>query len=303
MAVVRELITVLGTAVDQTGFHQYETGIARIKGLALGLGKMLGIGFGVDKIIEFADELVKSGKEIGKMRLELNLIARPIDDMDAAQQRVYETAQQLRVSYKDVFETFKQFSTEMRETNIPQDKILQTTKNIYEALRVERSSPEKMQEVMSVFERTFKRGAMRSVGVGQLFGLSPEIFKMLEKAFNTNEEGLRALAKAGKITAEAITEAFGVTNKELDEKFAKVPLKIADAFVIINNDLIEVVRQVYKLTEMSEFFGRIIAFVWTGFRNAIVSVTEAMGGLKNACSSFRYCFSNCTWTVVAFNIG
>lgn len=55
MAVVRELITVLGTAVDQTGFHQYETGIARIKGLALGLGKMLGIGFGVDKIIEFAE--------------------------------------------------------------------------------------------------------------------------------------------------------------------------------------------------------------------------------------------------------
>lgn len=88
------------------------------------------------RLLSLPNELVKSGKEIGKMRLELNLIARPIDDMDAAQQRVYETAQQLRVSYKDVFETFKQFSTEMRETNIPQDKILQTTKNIYEALRV-----------------------------------------------------------------------------------------------------------------------------------------------------------------------
>ena len=281
MAVVRELITVLGASVDQTGFHQYETGIARIKGLALSLGKMLGVGFGVDKIIEFADGLVDAGKEINKLRLQLNLVARPMDDMDDAQKRVFETAQNLRVAYKDVLETFKQFSTEMRETKIPQDEILKTTENIYKALRVERADPEKIQEVMSVFERTFKRGAMRSVGVGQLFGLSPEIFKMLETAFKTDEEGLRALAKAGRITAEEITKAFGQTNKELDEKFAKVPVKIGDAFKVIYNDLVAVTAQIYKMTEMSSFFGRIILYVWTGFRNAIIWVTNSLGGLQN----------------------
>ena len=288
MAVVRELITVLGASVDQAGFKQYETGIERLKSLALSIGKAFGIAFSADKIIEFADELVTAGKEINKIRIQLNLIARPIDDMDVAQQKVFETAQQLRVAYKDVFETFKQFSTEMRETEIPQDQILKTTQNIYEALRVERADPEKIEQVMQVFERTFKRGAMRSVGVGQLFGLSPEIFSMLEKAFKTDEEGLRALAKEGKITAEAITQAFGVANKELDEKFAKVPIKIGDAFTVIKNDLIELTAQVYKLTEMSSFFGRTILYVWNAFRNVVVETTKAMGGLKNVVELLGY---------------
>ncbi len=281
MAVVRELITVLGATVDHAGFKEYETGIERLKSLALSTAKMFGIAFSIDKIIEFADELVKTGKEVNKIRLELNLIARPFDDMEAAQQRVFETAQELGVAYKDVFETFKQFSTEMRETKIPQDQILQTTRNLYEAIRVERTSPEKTAQIMEIFERTFKRGAMRSVGVGQLFGLSPEIFSMLEKAFNTNEEGLRDLAKEGKITAEAIVQAFGVANKELDDKFAKVPIKIGQAFQIIYNDLVNVTAQIYKMTEMSSFFGNIILYVWRQFRTAVIAVSDAVGGLKN----------------------
>ena len=63
MAVVRELITLLGTEVDTSGFQQYETGIARLKSLAINAAKFIGIAFSVDKIIEFADGLVRQGKK------------------------------------------------------------------------------------------------------------------------------------------------------------------------------------------------------------------------------------------------
>ena len=67
MAVVRELITVLGASVDQAGFKQYETGIERLKSLALSIGKAFGLAFSADKIIEFADGLVDAGKEVNKI--------------------------------------------------------------------------------------------------------------------------------------------------------------------------------------------------------------------------------------------
>lgn len=281
MAVVRELITVLGTSVDQTGFKQYETGIARVKALAMDLGKMFGIAFGAEKIIEFADELVKSGKEINRLNAQLKILARPFDDINAAQEGVFNIAQRLGIEYQGVLETFREFYNEMRETNIPQEQILTTTENIYKALQVGKASAEDMHATMELFQRSFRRGGMRSVGVGQLTDIAPIIADKLKAFFNVNEEGLRQMAKDGKLTAEALVAALGTADAKLDADWSKVPMKLGRVFTIIKNDLIGVVAQIYKLTEMSSFFGRIILYVWVQFRNAVVSTTQALGGLEN----------------------
>lgn len=282
MAVVRELITVLGTAVDQTGFKQYETGIARVKALALSVGKAFGLVFGAEKIIEFADELVTAGKEINRLGAQLKVIGRPFDDMGAAQQRVYETAQLLGVEYKEVLSTFKDFYNEMRETDIPISKVEKTAENIFKALQVGKASNEETTRTLELFDRSFKRGGMRSVGVGILSDVAPVIFDKLKNFFHTTEEGLRAMAKAGELTAEKIVAALGETDVDLDKKWEQVPQKLGKVFTRINNDLVLATAAIYKLTDASVFFGKIVWFIWTRFRDAIVWVTESVGGLANA---------------------
>jgi len=281
LAIVRELITVLGTAVDTTGFKQYETGIARIKALALSVGAAFGIAFGAEKIIEFADGLVTAGKEINRLHAQLNIIGRPFDDLDASQKRIYETAQLLGTEYKQVFSTFKDFYNEMRDTNIPIEKIEKTTENIFKSLQIGKANREETERVLELFDRSFKRGGMRSVGVGMLSDIAPKIFDQLKLFYKTDEDGLRAMAKAGDLTAEKIIAALGTIPPEIEKEWEKVPQKLDKQFTKIHNDLTLATAAIYKLTDASIFLGRILWFVWVTFRNSILSVVKELGGLKS----------------------
>jgi tape measure domain-containing protein len=281
LAIVRELITLLGTEVDTAGFQQYETGIARIKEITKNLAATLGIAFSIDKIIEFADGLVDAGKEVNRLVAQLKVIARPIDDMNMASEETYNIAQRVGVAYKDVLETYKEFQNEMTETNVPQEQILKTTENIYKALRIGRASAEDMHTTMELFNRSFRRGSFRSIGIGQLHDIAPRAFKALADFYKTDEAGLRAMAKAGKVTAEDIVKAFGSANAELDAEVAKVPQKLGFVFTNIYSDLVKVTAQIYKLTEASEFMGKIVWYVWTRFTYAVKTLTDFVGGLKN----------------------
>jgi hypothetical protein len=289
LAVVRELITLLGTEVDTSGFQQYEAGIARLKSLAINAAKFIGIAFSVDKIIEFADGLVTAGKEINKLSAQLKVIARPFDDMAAAQEKVFETAQRLGLSYRDVLATYKEFQNEMRETTVPANDIVAATENIYKTLQVSRISAEGMTEALDLFNRSFQRGSFRSVGIGRLQDISSKTFDVLADYFakeqhqnETREDMMRRLAKAGKVTAEAVVAAFSKANKQLDEEWSKVPQKLDKAFVKIYNDLSEVTARIYKMTDASVFMGRVVWNVWSTLRNGLKWLVDAVGGLENA---------------------
>ena len=281
MAIVRELITVLGTEVDPAGFQQYETGLKRIKELALGLAGTLGLVFSVDKIIEFADGLIDAGKEVNRLVAQLKVMARPLDDVNQAQQQIFEGSQQLGLSYKDVLQTYRNLFVVMSDGKASQDEIVTSTENIYKALRVGRASAEQMTSAMEIMQRGFARGAFRSMTIGRLKDEAPIIVKMMQDFYHTDETGLRAIAKAGKITAEEMVKIFGSANAELDKQFALVPQKLGNVFNRIYNDLVNVTAQIYKLTEASEFMGKIVWYVWSRLTFAIKTLTDAVGGLKN----------------------
>jgi hypothetical protein len=287
LAVIRELITVLGASVDKTGFQQYETGIARIKELALGLGKLFGLAFSVDKIVEFAEGLIDAGKEVNKLTAQLKLIARPMDDISETTKGVYELSQRLGVSYVHMLETYKEFANEVRDTKIPTEDLLAAVENIQKGFEVARATPEQQTQVMEALQRGFRSGKMRPVSVGLMKDiLPPEAFNMLLREFNlgvgdAGEAALREMAKKGEISAERVVEAFKKANVTLDKQFDAVPQKIGRVFTRIYNDLVVVTAQIYKLTDASVFMGQMVWYVWTRFRAAVIAVTESVGGLKN----------------------
>jgi tape measure domain-containing protein len=288
LAIVRELITLLGTEFDPKGIEQYERGVSRVKELAVGLGKVIGIAFSVDKILEFADGIVDTSKEVNRLMRQLRAIARPFDDIDAAQKGIFETAQLLGLEYKDVLHTFKEFYNEMTETNIPQQEILNTTENIYKALQIGAASAEEMTQTMELFNRSFRRGSFRSVGIGQLHDLAPIAFRTLAEYYKTDEKGLRERAKAGKVTADDIVAAFGQANEKLDAEYAKLPQKLNRVFARIRNDIVNVTSQIYKMADASETMGRIVWWVWQRIANGFKYVSDVLGGLKQTVELVSY---------------
>ncbi len=261
MAIVRTLITTLGYKVDEAGLNQYEAGFQRIKSMTLGFASAMGLAFGAEKIYEFIDGLLDTGKEINKIRAQITNLARPQDDVNAAMERTLEIANLVGVEYSKVADTFRDFLQNTREGKLSQEQLLQATENVFKALKVDKASSEQTERMFHLIERIDVMGKASPRMIGMLQNVSQTALTILEKYFNTNEDGLRELAKDGKITAEIFMEALARPNAELEERFSKVPYTIGRAFTYARNQITPLIAELLKTTRVSVLLGTTIKWL------------------------------------------
>jgi len=261
MAIVRTLITTLGYKVDEAGLNQYEAGFQRIKSMTLGFASAMGLAFGAEKIYEFIDGLLDTGKEINKIRAQITNLARPQDDVNAAMDRTLEIANLIGVEYSKVADTFRDFLQNTREGKLSQEQLLQATENVFKALKVDKASSEQTERMFHLIERIDVMGKASPRMIGMLQNVSQTALTILEKYFNTNEDGLRELAKDGKITAEIFMEALARPNAELEERFSKVPYTIGRAFTYARNQITPLIAELLKTTRVSVLLGTTIKWL------------------------------------------
>jgi hypothetical protein len=282
LAIVRELITVLGTEFSDKGLRDYEHGIERVKEIALGAASAIGIAFSIDKISEFIDGLIESGQEVMKIRAQIANIARPMDDVNEAMSRTFDIAQNIGATYTEVADTFREFLQSSKEANVSQEELLATTENVYKALKVDRASSEQQQHLFAIINRIDVIGKASPRMIGMIANTSRSALNMLEGYFKTNEEGLRALAKSGKITFEELTKALSRVSPELEEKFAKVPWSIGRAWTYARNQMVLGAAEFLKVTRLSILLGTALKWLTDIIVNMFRSFFNAIGGLKNA---------------------
>jgi len=261
MAIVRTLITTLGYKVDEAGLNQYEAGFQRIKSMTLGFASAMGLAFGAEKIYEFIDGLLDTGKEINKIRSQLNNLARPQDDVNAAMDRTLEIANALGVEYAKVADTFREFLQNSREGKLSQEDLLRATENVYKALRVDKASEEQSQRMFALIERIDVMGKASPRMIGMLQNASQSALVLLEEYFKTDEDGLRALAKEGKITAEVFMQALARPSEALNERFSKAPYTIGRAFAYARNQITPLIAELLKTTRVSVILGTTIKWL------------------------------------------
>lgn len=230
MAAVRELVTTLKTELDDSGFKQYEAGCQKIIELTKQITGVMAIAFSAEKAFEFAKGIVDSIQNVNKLRGQITNLARPQDDVASAMESTYDIAQKLGVSYEGIVHTFRNFLEMSNESKISQDKLLKATENTQKALMVDRVSAEGKEQFYSIIERIEIMGKASPRMIGQLGNISKAALSMLKEHFKTDEDGLRKLAKAGKITADVMLEAFSKTNNNIEERFNKLPWTIERAW-------------------------------------------------------------------------
>jgi hypothetical protein len=282
LAIVRELVTILGTELNDKGIKDYEHGIERIKEIALGAASAIGIAFSVEKISEFIEGILDSGKEINKIRAQIANIARPMDDVNEAMSRTFDIAQEIGVAYTGVADTFRDFLQSSRDSTISQEELLAVTENLYKATKADRLSAENQSQLMSIIRRVDVIGKASPRIIGMLQNTSISALNLLRDYFHTDEEGLRALAKAGKITFEEFTKALGKTNAELNAKFAALPWTFGRGWEYARNQMVYAASEFIKVTRLSIIFGTAIKWLTDQIVSMFKAFFNAVGGAKNA---------------------
>jgi Tape measure protein len=283
LAVVRELVTLLGYKVDEAGLKQYEAGFARVKEMTLGFAGAMGLAFSAEKIYEFVDGLIESGQEVVKLRAQITNLLRPMDDINVIMDRGFEIAQETRFEYTKVLDTFKELLNVSQETGASQEDLLASTENIYKALRIDRASAENIQSLWQTVNRIFAVGQARPMTIGRIERLSPTFYRMLQEYFErtTGTSDLRALAKEHKITTASIIQAMKSISPEMQKRFEEVPVTLGQGFAYAKNQMVLAMSEFIKITRISIILGTAIKGITDIFVNFFKMLSRELGGMRN----------------------
>jgi hypothetical protein len=283
LAVVRELVTILGTEFNDKGLKDYEHGIARVKEIALGAAAAIGIAFSVEKIAEFIDGLIESGGEINKIRAQLTNIARgPMDDVNEAMERTFDIAQKTGAEYTKVADTYRDFLQSSKDSNISQEALLGTTENLYKAIRADRLDPAQQEHLFSIIQRADVMGKVSPRMIGMLQNTSISSLNLLSQYYGKNEEELRAFAKSGKFTFEELTKALSATNEDLNKKVGAMGYSLGKGFEYARNEMVYAAAEFLRITRFSFILGNAIVWLTDKFVAMFKMLLNALGGVKSA---------------------
>jgi hypothetical protein len=282
MAVVRELVTVLAYKVDESGLAQYEAGFKQIKSMVLGLATTMGIALSAGAVVSYIEDLVDSGMELKKLRSQLENMARPIDDINKAMDRAGEIALEVGAPYQKIVETFKDFLQNSQDSTTTQEDLLAAVENTQKAFRVDKVGKEEQDRFYALLERSDIIGKVTPRIIGMIKNTSLSAFSMLEQYYGKNEDGLREMAKDGKITAEDMYKAFKTPTKLLEERFAKLPVTVGVAFTNIRTLIMRnLVEPLVRSQKLSVLVGTAINKMAFAIVAAFREVIRVVGGLKN----------------------
>ena len=280
MAIVRELTTLLDFKVDKSGFTQAEAAVNQIKSSVIALGKIFGIVFAADKLIEMVDSLKNAGKEVAKLEYQLSRMARPGDDVVAAQKQLFQIAQNTGMEYIQTLDVFREFLNESKELNVSQDQIVNSIENIYKGLRLGAASTEEIHQTFEALNRGFRLGRIGMRQFGLLTDIAPEVIDAIARSLGKTREQLQEMAKDSKLTADVLIKALGTPNQKLAEDFAKRARKLGEGFTYAWNELVVLSRNLFKLLNSGSLVADMMVRLTDIVKAALLGINSYFGGLK-----------------------
>jgi len=280
MAIVREITTLFDFEVNKSGFTQAEAAVSQVKSSMMALGKLFGIVLAADKIIEWVDEFKNVGKEINKLYYQIGRMARPGDDVVAAQKQLFAIAQNTGIEYTQMLDTYREFLNESKELGVTQDELLHTVDNIFKGLRLGAASPEQISTVLNTMNLGFRRGAVGMRQWGLLQDEAHDVTDAIGVSLGKNRDEMEAFVKAGKLTPEIFIKALGASNKLMNEQWAKRPRKLGEGFTYLWNEVALFSAELWKAVNTgSKVADMIVRFTDLTFGNLRKLIT-AFGGLN-----------------------
>jgi len=281
LAIVRELTTLLDFKVDNTGAEKYAAAVGKVKELALGLAGAFGIAFGAEKLYKLVDGFVDAAKEINKLTYQLTRMARSGDDVGAAMDGLFKTAQDTGIEYTSVLDTYREMLNESKELDVSQSQILSTVDNIYKGLRVGAASSEEISETFAALNRSFRMGRIGRRQFGLLTDIAPAVVDALGSSLGKTREQLEEMAKAGQLTAKVLIDGLGKSITTLDTEFGNRPRKIGEAFTYAWNEVAKLSARLWKLYSVTGRVASIIVWLTDHVKAGLISLAYYTGGLEN----------------------
>ena len=227
-------------------------------------------------------EFVKVADDMSLVNSRLKMATSSAAEYAKQQEALHAIARDTHADIKETINLYAKLAPALKNIGKSTEDTNNMASSFTKALQLGGASAEEAAAAIKQFGQAMGSGALRGDEFNSIAEASPTLLRYMAEGLGVNVGKLRELGSEGKLTAEALSNAFEKVKSRIDSDFAQMPVTVGKAFTDLRTEINLIVGDINEATGATQTIsGAITSFAnaLKENKNAIVGVVSSIGTL------------------------
>ncbi len=202
--------------------------------------------------------LVRLADTFTNVQNRLRTVTDGTEQLTSVTQELFDISNRTRASFESTAEVYARVGLATADLGVSQQRLAQFTESLNQAVALSGASASEAGAGLFQLSQGLGAGALRGEELNSVLEQLPVVADVIADSLGVTRGELRELGQDGRITAGVVLNAFAEAREELTDRFGQAVPTISQAFVVLRNNLIEVVGDFTTASGVTEAFAQII---------------------------------------------
>ena len=182
-------------------------------------------------------EFVQTADAMSNMNSRLKMATSSMSEFLLQQKAMHALARETHSDIEDTTNLYVKLAPALKDLGKSTSEINDMVSSFTKALKLGGASAEESAAAIKQFGQAMGSGALRGDEFNSIAEASPTLLRYMAEGLGVNVGELRKLGSEGKLTAEALSNAFSKMKETIDEDFSQLPVTVGSAFTDLKTEI------------------------------------------------------------------
>lgn len=182
-------------------------------------------------------EFVQTADAMSNMNSRLKMATSSMSEFLLQQKAMHALARETHSDIEDTTNLYVKLAPALKDLGKSTSEINDMVSSFTKALKLGGASAQESAAAIKQFGQAMGSGALRGDEFNSIAEASPTLLRYMAEGLGVNVGELRKLGSEGKLTAEALSDAFSKMKETIDEDFSQLPVTVGSAFTDLKTEI------------------------------------------------------------------
>lgn len=230
--------------------------------------ELSGVGLGIKQLLDLTDKMQSMANQV-------RFTTKTVEEFNVVQRQLFELAQNTRSSLESTTQLYVRASQAVKGYGYSQQQVLKFTETINKAMVVGGVGAQEQASALLQLSQALGSGKLQGDEFRSIAEAAPIILDTLATYLGKSREEVKKLATEGKLTSKIIFDAFSGSVRDIEEKFAEMPMSFGGAMQMLQNSAMKFFGELLNGSGITSAFANVIAMV----ANNLTTFAQVLGAI------------------------